>query len=76
MSKAKALPMTMLERVRRCTFCGRETTVSHLAHRENPLCGACLPDRMAQLSQSLGAVEWRLNGEYVEFSTVGDRTPR
>jgi hypothetical protein len=72
----RAKPLSILERVARCLFCGRQTEASPLGHRENPLCRHCLPERMSMLSNSLGDVTWRVNGEYVEFTTEGSRIPR
>lgn len=72
-----AKPLTsIMERVSRCGFCGREVEHAGLGHEENPLCAACLPERMAAARRALGDVGWRVDGEYVEFFTEGDRTPR
>jgi hypothetical protein len=53
----------MLERIRRCRFCGREMKVSGMAYAENPFCLECLPDRLkasgARPHKTVGA------GDYV-----------
>jgi len=67
---------TILERVARCRFCGREVEGTATAQCENPFCRHCLQDRLAAASQALGKVTSRLRGGYVEFSTEGSRTPR
>jgi hypothetical protein len=74
-SRAKRLRL-IVERVGRCSFCGRETDASPLGRRENRFCRRCLPDRMSALSQTLGDVRWRQHGEYIEFVIEGAQRPR
>jgi hypothetical protein len=73
MARAKSLPV-ILERVERCAFCGREMVGSRLSARENPFCSACLHDRLAQATSTLGTVRSRLVGDYVEFFSEDSQT--
>jgi hypothetical protein len=66
----------ILQRVAHCPFCGRAVDASPLARRENPFCRRCLPARLSAVSKTLGSVRWKVEGEYVHFSTEDSRRPR
>jgi hypothetical protein len=55
----------MLERVRRCPYCGRESSVTATSYAANPFCNACLPDRIEQAKKALGPVKNIRDGAYL-----------
>lgn len=69
MSLAKSV-VQIVERVRRCKYCGREMKVGALAYEENPHCTVCFDDRVRSAT-SAGEVLYRRAGHYVEFFTKG-----
>lgn len=72
----RAKHLTIVARVPRCAFCGREVNDQAVARRENPFCSQCLAVRLAAASERLGPIDARIAGEYVEFFSADSRTPR
>jgi len=58
------MPEIILTRIQRCRYCGREMFCSPLEYQQNPLCTACLAERVGNASPS-GGVRWRTEGNYV-----------
>jgi hypothetical protein len=60
----KPMP-AMLERIRKCSFCGKEITATALSFEENPYCGDCLPKRVAKAAKGTEHISWSLSGDYL-----------
>jgi hypothetical protein len=69
--------VAILELVRRCRYCGSDMTdaVSPVAYNENPFCGKCLPQRLADAVSRLGPTEHRTVGHYLHVMPLSQKTP-
>lgn len=71
----------MLQRIKKCKFCGREVAIAPLEWAENPLCSNCLEERLQKAADQIGPTEWRRVGHYLvltpkpEIHSAGDRQP-
>ncbi len=59
--------MQILEVIRRCPYCKRESTVSPQSYSENPFCDECLNERVENASSKLGPITYRKSGSYYEI---------
>jgi hypothetical protein len=66
----KQLP-AILERVRKCNFCGREVEGTALAYEENPFCRVCLGERLQQGRAENTLTSWAQRGEYLVSTDLG-----
>jgi tRNA(Ile2) C34 agmatinyltransferase TiaS len=55
---------TMLERIPRCTYCGREMKRRGLSRTENPRCEICLPERVKRAASRNPVLRWERQGKY------------
>ena len=74
MNKKRALP-NLLERVQRCSHCGREMASDALSFLENPFCEVCLPERVGLTDTLPGEVRWRIVGDYMEVIPITPQRP-
>jgi hypothetical protein len=74
MSKKQELP-SILERIQRCRYCGREVTKSALSFSENPFCDVCLDERVGLTRAIPGEIRWRPTGHYMELIRTAPRRP-
>ena len=67
--------MHILERVRRCKYCRRDVTdtITARAYAENPLCQACLPERINKAAHSSGPKKRVHIGTYVFARPVSQK---
>jgi hypothetical protein len=66
----------MLERIRRCRFCGREVASSALSFEENPYCSSCLSERGAKALEAGAYVAWEVSGNYLKLIDLSQRKPQ
>lgn len=66
--------MKMLELIRRCPYCRRESNVSADSYAENPYCSQCLTERLQKAKENLGPVEFKTFGQYTRIIPVS-QTP-
>jgi hypothetical protein len=66
----------MLERIRRCRFCGREVASSALSFEENPYCSSCLSERVAKASEAAAYMSWAVSGNYLKPIDLSQRKPQ
>jgi hypothetical protein len=66
----------MLERIRRCRFCGREVVSSALSFEENPYCSDCLPERMMQVAGEGKYISWAVSGDYLRPIDLSQQKPQ
>ncbi len=73
--KRNTLPR-ILERVRKCAYCGGEVKGTALAFEENPFCSACLSDRLEKGRGDGALVSWTVQGEYLIPTDLGQQKPQ
>lgn len=54
-----------VEKVHRCTYCGRELHRNAFARRENPLCEHCLHARLSEGASAHRPSRWVLRDGYL-----------
>ena len=66
--------MHLLERVRRCRFCGSDMTdsTSATSYSQNPYCDGCFEERMNRADRQFGPRTWTRVGEYFESIRVNE----
>jgi hypothetical protein len=58
----------MLEKVRKCKYCGRDMmNVSHSSWLENPYCKRCFHQRISEASKKMPPQNWYIEGGYIVF---------
>jgi hypothetical protein len=60
---------------RKCLYCGEPHPVSAQVAEENPFCSACLPERIALKTQSIGKVEFVESNDYVTVMSLRPEMP-
>lgn len=64
----------LMEVVRRCPYCKRESTVDPLSYAENRFCNDCLAERMAEsAARERPLVGWVPEGHYARPVRVPER---
>jgi hypothetical protein len=67
----------MLERIRRCRYCGTEVTASALSFEENPYCVECLGERLSRATGDAGKyASWSISGDYAVSIDLAQQRPQ
>lgn len=65
----------LMEVIRRCPYCKRESTDDPMSFAENPFCNDCLNERIAAaLANSRPIVGWVTEGSYIRAVLCPERT--
>jgi hypothetical protein len=72
----KKLMPVMLERIRACTFCGKEITGIALSFEENPYCGDCRAKRVTEAAKGTEHISWERSGDYLQPIDLRRRRPQ
>lgn len=54
----------MLDTIRRCPYCGRESTADPLAWAENPFCQECVDERLSNAAAGTAPFTLEEDGDY------------